>query len=357
MDFGYRVKSPVGIPLGLTLVLSRTYPVAPAVTPIPGWIMASTGEGPLKERSLGTVATMPNPPLVGPLVAEERIPSVALAVMCLSRLTFLGPLKGGSWGERRLVLLLAASLRGDFAEGRPASRWGPLLPTPCSTATPSAPKETCVPSPPLAAATNGVLASPRCRRRSAGRAASGTERREAPRAGRTGAQCRSTRPARPPRGPRPDAYFFSPWPFGAPSRRVDNTVYLVTTAAGQPTSTVMRSWTTAATWATSVSARTSGVCTARRLRARLLPPPAGAGMMPYLPMIAISVVGRHATAPNAVGSGANSRRSSLRCLGRNLARATMPSPRSSAPPAPRCTPSMRPAADHLTLLAPLSGDC
>ncbi len=80
MDFGYRVKSPVGIPLGLTLVLSRTYPVAPAVTPIPGWIMASTGEGPLKERSLGTVATMPNPPLVGPLVAEELIPSVALAV-------------------------------------------------------------------------------------------------------------------------------------------------------------------------------------------------------------------------------------------------------------------------------------
>ncbi len=91
MYIGYRVKSPMDIPSGSTLLLSRTHLIAAAVALFLGSIMASTGEGPLTERSLSTVGTMPNPSLAGPLVAGDLISSIALVVTWLIRLTLFGP--------------------------------------------------------------------------------------------------------------------------------------------------------------------------------------------------------------------------------------------------------------------------
>ncbi len=207
-----------------------------------------------------------------------------------------------------------------------------------------------------ATASRGTSARPCCRRGLAWDAPNDAERRRIPRAGHTATQHRSTWPARPLGAPLPDAHSCSLWPVKAPLAVLRNATILAWAVAEWRTSAAMLCWTTATAGATTPSAGTSGTCTARRPWAALPLPPAGVGMMPYSPMIIILVVGTLATA-RAAASGASSRRSLLPRLGRIPTSASPPCPREFARRTPRCTPRMRPAAGHLTLLGPLSGDC
>ncbi len=91
MDFGFRAKAPENILLGSILMLQWTFPAVPAVTVIPGWTLASLEEGPLLEQSLGAVARLPCLPLVGPMVTEVLMSSVARATAKLIWMTVFGP--------------------------------------------------------------------------------------------------------------------------------------------------------------------------------------------------------------------------------------------------------------------------
>ncbi len=91
MDFGFRAKAPGNILSGSILMLQWTFPAVPAVTVIPGWTLASLEEGPLLEQSLGAVARLPCLPLVGPMVTEVQMSSVARATAKLIWMTAFGP--------------------------------------------------------------------------------------------------------------------------------------------------------------------------------------------------------------------------------------------------------------------------